>query len=142
MVEHDEEAIREADYVFDIGPGAGVHGGQVSQPRHARSGRCDDGKLITGQYLTGKRERSRYPPPGARARRRKLKVVKATGNNLQECHGRFPAGQIRLRDRRVGRRKIHADHRDAVQDGVDEPERCAADAGPAKPSRGWSISTR
>ncbi|HCT33265.1 MAG TPA: hypothetical protein DF966_08915, partial [Sulfitobacter sp.] len=55
VVEHDEEAIREADYVFDIGPGAGVHGGQVVS--HGTSQEvANDPNSLTGQYLTGKRE--------------------------------------------------------------------------------------
>ncbi|MEC8017221.1 MAG: excinuclease ABC subunit UvrA, partial [Pseudomonadota bacterium] len=55
VVEHDEDAIREADYVFDIGPGAGVHGGQVvshGTPQQI----AEDAASITGQYLSGKRE--------------------------------------------------------------------------------------
>jgi excinuclease ABC subunit A len=55
VVEHDEEAIREADYVLDIGPGAGVHGGQVvasGTPREI----MENPASITGQYLSGSRE--------------------------------------------------------------------------------------
>ena len=54
VVEHDEEAIRDADYVFDIGPGAGVHGGEVvshGPPDHISA----DQNSITGQYLSGQR---------------------------------------------------------------------------------------
>jgi excinuclease ABC subunit A len=68
VVEHDEEAIREADYVFDIGPGAGVHGGQiVAQGTPAEI--AADPASITGQYLSGA-ARSRSPPNAARARAR------------------------------------------------------------------------
>ncbi|MEL6782693.1 MAG: excinuclease ABC subunit A, partial [Pseudomonadota bacterium] len=80
VVEHDEEAIREADYVFDIGPGAGVHGGRiVSHGTPAEI--AADAASITGQYLTGSRE---IAVPGRRRKgnRKKLTVVKATGNNL------------------------------------------------------------
>jgi len=92
VVEHDEEAIREADYVFDIGPGAGVHGGQiVAQGTPAEI--IADPASITGQYLSGVRE---IPVPGVRRKgnRKKLSVVKATGNNLQEVTADFPLGQF------------------------------------------------
>ncbi len=92
VVEHDEEAIREADYVFDIGPGAGVHGGQVvshGTPQQI----ADDPNSITGQYLTGTRE---IPVPALRRKGngKKLKIVKATGNNLQNVTAEFPLGKF------------------------------------------------
>ena len=65
VVEHDEEAIREADYVFDIGPGAGVHGGQVCQPGTPEQVMADPNSF-TGQYLTGARE---IAIPAVRGRR-------------------------------------------------------------------------
>ncbi|MEP4249073.1 excinuclease ABC subunit UvrA [Tateyamaria sp.] len=94
VVEHDEEAIREADYVFDIGPGAGVHGGQVvahGTPEQVAS----DPDSITGQYLTGVREieiptKRRKGKKGAK----KLTVVKATGNNLRNVTVDFPLGKF------------------------------------------------
>ncbi|MEC8195436.1 MAG: excinuclease ABC subunit UvrA, partial [Pseudomonadota bacterium] len=55
VVEHDEEAVREADYVFDIGPGAGVHGGQVVSKGKPEEIAADPASL-TGQYLSGARE--------------------------------------------------------------------------------------
>ena len=81
VVEHDEEAIREADYVFDIGPGAGVHGGQVVA-HGTPADIAASANSITGQYLTGARE---IPVPGKRRKgnKKKLTVVNATGNNLQ-----------------------------------------------------------
>ncbi|KIC49079.1 excinuclease ABC subunit UvrA [Tateyamaria sp. ANG-S1] len=93
VVEHDEEAIREADYVFDIGPGAGVHGGEVvakGTPQElAASG------SITGDYLSGKRE---IAVPATRRKgkkgKKKLTVVKATGNNLQNVTVDFPLGKF------------------------------------------------
>ncbi len=92
VVEHDEEAIREADYVFDIGPGAGVHGGQVvshGTPDHV----ANDPNSLTGQYLTGKREIS-VPAKRRKGNKKKIKVVKATGNNLQNVTVDFPLGQF------------------------------------------------
>jgi len=92
VVEHDEEAIREADYVFDIGPGAGVHGGQVvshGTPAEIAS----DAASITGQYLTGAREIA-VPKTRRKGNKKKIKVVKATGNNLKEVMADFPLGKF------------------------------------------------
>lgn len=92
VVEHDEEAIREADYVFDIGPGAGVHGGRVVSEGTPADIMADPNS-ITGQYLTGSRE---IPVPIKRRKgsKKKLTVVKATGNNLQNITVDFPLAQF------------------------------------------------
>ncbi|WP_299896767.1 excinuclease ABC subunit UvrA [uncultured Ruegeria sp.] len=92
VVEHDEEAIREADYVFDIGPGAGVHGGQVvshGTPEQIAA----DAASITGQYLSGVRE---IPVPADRRKgnKKKVTVVKASGNNLKDVTAEFPLGKF------------------------------------------------
>ena len=92
VVEHDEEAIREADYVFDIGPGAGVHGGQVvshGTPDHI----AGDAASVTGQYLSGVRE---IPVPTERRKgnKKKVTVVKASGNNLRNVTADFPLGKF------------------------------------------------
>ncbi|MBK0327860.1 excinuclease ABC subunit UvrA [Rhodobacteraceae bacterium F11138] len=92
VVEHDEEAIREADYVFDIGPGAGVHGGQVVS--HGTPAQvAADPASITGQYLSGARE---IPIPAKRrkGKGKSVKVVKATGNNLKSVTADFPLGKF------------------------------------------------
>ncbi|MBF9060886.1 excinuclease ABC subunit UvrA [Rhodobacterales bacterium HKCCSP123] len=94
VVEHDEEAIREADYVFDIGPGAGVHGGRiVAQGTPAEI--AADPASITGQYLSGARE---ITVPAERRKGKKggksVTVVKATGNNLKEVTAEFPLGKF------------------------------------------------
>jgi len=92
VVEHDEEAIREADYVFDIGPGAGVHGGRVVSHGVPAVVAADPGS-ITGQYLSGTRE---IPVPAKRrtGNKKKLKVVKASGNNLKDVTAEFPLGKF------------------------------------------------
>ena len=90
VVEHDEEAIREADYVFDIGPGAGVHGGQVvakGTPQEIMA----NADSVTGQYLVGTREIA-VPATRRKTTKKKLTVVKATGNNLQNVTADFPLG--------------------------------------------------
>ncbi len=92
VVEHDEEAIREADYVFDMGPGAGVHGGTIVS--HGTPGEiAADAGSITGQYLAGTRE---IAVPGVRRKGngRALTVVKATGNNLKDVTVDFPLGKF------------------------------------------------
>jgi excinuclease ABC subunit A len=92
VVEHDEEAIRIADYVYDIGPGAGVHGGQVvshGTPEHVSA----DPNSVTGQYLSGTRE---IPVPAERRKGngKSIKVVKAEGNNLKSVDAEFPLGKF------------------------------------------------
>ena len=92
VVEHDEDAIREADYVFDIGPGAGVHGGQIvahGTPQQIR----DNPNSVTGQYLNG----TRAIPFSADRRKgngKMLTVVKASGNNLHDVTANFPLGKF------------------------------------------------
>ena len=92
VVEHDEEAIREADYVFDIGPGAGVHGGEVVA--HGTPAKIiANKKSVTGDYLSGRRK---IPVPNERRKgnNKTLKVVKATGNNLKDITAEFPLGKF------------------------------------------------
>ncbi len=91
VVEHDEDAILQADYVFDIGPGAGIHGGKI-----VAEGTPDEvmanPKSLTGKYLTG--EMSVKVPAQRRKRdpKRKLKVVGAKGNNLKNVTAEIPLG--------------------------------------------------
>jgi len=91
VVEHDEEAIRMADYVVDIGPGAGVHGGRIvfsGTPAQLQA----DPDSVTGQYLSGEREisvpRERQPVDPDRM----MKVIGASGNNLRNVTLEIPAG--------------------------------------------------
>jgi excinuclease ABC subunit A len=91
VVEHDEEAILTADYVIDMGPAAGIHGGAV-----VAQGRPDDimanPDSITGQYLTGARE---IAVPARRrpiSKKKVLRVVGASGNNLKSVTAEIPVG--------------------------------------------------
>ena len=91
VVEHDEDAIRAADYCIDLGPGAGVHGGQVlAQGTPAEIAANPDS--ITGQYLSGARciavPTRRTPPTHW------LKLHNAHGNNLQQVDVEFPVGLL------------------------------------------------
>jgi len=91
VVEHDEDAIRLADYIVDIGPGAGVHGGEV-----VAKGALDDvlkaPRSLTGQYLSGKKRievpAHRNPPN----RKLMLKLKGAGGNNLKNVDLEIPSG--------------------------------------------------
>ncbi|MDC7684296.1 excinuclease ABC subunit UvrA [Asticcacaulis sp. BYS171W] len=97
VVEHDEDAILTADYVIDMGPAAGVHGGEVvaeGTPEEVKN----NPKSLTGQYLTGKREiplffskdtdQERRPID----KKRMLRVIGARGNNLKNVTGEIPVG--------------------------------------------------
>ncbi|MCA3543151.1 MAG: excinuclease ABC subunit UvrA, partial [Rhodobacter sp.] len=92
VVEHDEDAIREADYVFDMGPGAGVHGGQVVSHGTPAQVAADPASL-TGQYLSGGREIA-VPRSRRKGNGKKVTVVGATGNNLQNVTADFPLGKF------------------------------------------------
>ncbi len=92
VVEHDEEAIRTADYVFDIGPGAGVHGGQVVS-HGTPDAVASDANSITGQYLSGTREIS-VPTERRKGKGKSIKVIKAEGNNLKSVNAEFPLGKF------------------------------------------------
>ena len=90
VVEHDEETVREADYIVDIGPGAGVHGGEI-----VAQGTIDDimecEESITGQYLTGKLS---IPVPQKRREisDKFIEVKGASQNNLKNIDAKFPIG--------------------------------------------------
>ena len=92
VVEHDEDTIRTADYLLDIGPGAGIHGGHV-----VAAGTPDEvaknPKSITGQYLSGKKE---IPTPAKRRKGNGLKLVikNARENNLQNIDVTIPLGKM------------------------------------------------
>ncbi len=91
VVEHDEDAVRTADYVVDIGPGAGVHGGEIvsaGTPDHIMS----DKKSLTGKYLTGELQ---IPVPMNRRKadkNRQIKVSGAKANNLKNVSAEIPLG--------------------------------------------------
>ncbi|HBD38442.1 MAG TPA: excinuclease ABC subunit A, partial [Cupriavidus sp.] len=93
VVEHDEDMIRACDYVVDIGPGAGVHGGMIvaeGTPDQIESSPAS----LTGQYLSGQR---RIEVPKTRALpddERLLRIVNATGNNLRNVTAEIPVGLL------------------------------------------------
>lgn len=93
VVEHDEDAIRTADYVVDIGPGAGVHGGAIVA--HGTPAQvADNPDSLTGAYLSGRRQiavppQRRKPDVG-----KQLEVIGARGNNLRNVHLELPVGLL------------------------------------------------
>ncbi|MDM1695951.1 excinuclease ABC subunit UvrA [Thiopseudomonas alkaliphila] len=93
VVEHDEDAIRLADYVVDIGPGAGVHGGNIvaeGTPQQV----MDNPQSLTGQYLSGKKQIT-YPEQRTPVDPKKLlKLSGASGNNLQNVDLEIPVGLL------------------------------------------------
>ena len=92
VVEHDEEAIRAADYVFDIGPGAGINGGEVvglGTPRQIESNK----KSITGQYLSGKK-RIEIPQKRRESNGKYIEIINASGNNLKNVNVKFPLAKF------------------------------------------------
>ncbi|SPF80774.1 excinuclease ABC subunit UvrA [Pseudoprimorskyibacter insulae] len=92
VVEHDEDMIRQADYVFDIGPGAGVHGGQVVS-KGTPDEISDDPASLTGQYLSGSREIS-VPAERRAGNGKVIRVEGACGNNLKNVTAEFPLGKF------------------------------------------------
>ena len=90
VVEHDEEAIRSADHIIDIGPGAGKHGGEI----------CAEGNIdailknknsITAKYLSGKRK-IKVPKKRTKVSEQKIKIIDASENNLKKISVEIPIG--------------------------------------------------
>jgi excinuclease ABC subunit A len=92
VVEHDEDMIRASDHVIDIGPGAGVHGGRVVAQGTPAEVEANLNSL-TGAYLAG-RERIEVPEKRIPVSERFLKIIGATGNNLQSVTAEIPVGLL------------------------------------------------
>ncbi|MCE3269490.1 MAG: excinuclease subunit UvrA, partial [Burkholderiales bacterium] len=92
VVEHDEDAIRSADFIVDIGPGAGEHGGKIIG--YGTLNQILKNKdSITGQYLSGKRK-IEYPKIRRKQDKGYLEVVGASGNNLNNVHLKIPVSNF------------------------------------------------
>jgi excinuclease ABC subunit A len=92
VVEHDEDMIRMADYVVDMGPGAGVHGGVIvaqGTPMQVQN----DPNSMTGQYLSGKRNIA-YSTERTAPDERRLRIIEAYGNNLKHVSLDLPVGLL------------------------------------------------
>ena len=92
VVEHDEDTMREADYVVDIGPGAGVHGGQIVAEGTLNE-ILENENSITGQYLSGKKQ-IMIPEKTREGNGRFIEIIKATENNLKNVSVKFPLGKF------------------------------------------------
>ncbi len=93
VVEHDEEAIHSADHIVDLGPGAGVHGGQIVAQGRVNEIMANPGSL-TGRYLAGQ-ERIELPAQrSARDTKRSLVIRGASGNNLKDIDVEIPVGLL------------------------------------------------
>ncbi|WP_305084921.1 excinuclease ABC subunit UvrA [uncultured Dubosiella sp.] len=92
VVEHDEDTMRASDYIVDVGPGAGVHGGEIvaaGTPEEV----MNDPNSLTGQYLSGKKKID-VPDVRRKGNGKKIRVVKATQNNLKNVTVDFPLGMM------------------------------------------------
>ena len=92
VVEHDEDTMRSADHIVDIGPGAGIHGGNVIYNGPV-SGILDCEESITGQYLSGRRK-IEIPTQRRKGNGKKLKIVGAAQNNLKNISVEIPLGDF------------------------------------------------
>ena len=92
VVEHDEDTMRECDYIVDIGPGAGVHGGQIVAQGTLEE-ILDNPNSITGQYLSGKKE-IQIPEITREGNGNFIEIVKANENNLKNINVKFPLGKF------------------------------------------------
>ncbi|MEQ1785114.1 MAG: excinuclease ABC subunit UvrA, partial [Hyphomonadaceae bacterium] len=90
VVEHDEDAIRTADYVIDMGPGAGIHGGEIVAQGSPEDIMANPASL-TGQYLVGLRQ-IEVPAIRRKGNGKSLKIVGARGNNLRNVSAEIPLG--------------------------------------------------
>ncbi len=112
VVEHDEDTMRAADYIVDVGPGAGVHGGQIVACGTAEEVMNTPGS-ITGDYLSGRRK---IPVPEQRRKGngKYLKVLGAAENNLRHIDVSFPLGTFTCGHRRVRQRQVLPGQRDPL----------------------------
>ena len=92
VVEHDEDTMRSADHIVDIGPGAGIHGGNVIYNGPV-SGILDCEESITGQYLSGRRK-IEIPTERRKGNGKKLKIIGAAQNNLKNISVEIPLGDF------------------------------------------------
>ena len=90
VVEHDEDAIASADHIIDIGPGAGIHGGEIVAEGTAKQIKANKNS-ITGQFMSGKRGIV-IPKVRNKGKGKTLKITGATGNNLQKIDLEIPQG--------------------------------------------------
>ena len=142
VVEHDEDTIHEADWVVDIGPGAGEHGGMVV---HSGSYQelLENTDSLTGDYLSGRRKIEIPKKRRKYDKKRELKVVGAQGEQPPEHRRQFPAGPLHRRHRRQRLGQVHPGQRDPLQGPGQQAQRRQAGGrqaqvrpGPRTPGQG------
>ena len=140
VVEHDEEMMRRSDWLVDMGPGAGLHGGEVvAEGPAAKVAR--NRKSVTGQFLSG--DRTIAIPERRDEDRGTFLVRGAAQHNLKDDRRRVPGRQVRLRHRRLRLREVDARERDRLQGAREPAEQGADQAGRARrSSRASTSSTR
>ena len=92
VVEHDEDTMYAADQIIDIGPGAGVHGGQVMAQGTAEEIKMIDGS-VTGEYLSG-RKKIQVPKNRRKGNKKSIEIIEASENNLKNISVKFPLGMF------------------------------------------------
>ncbi|MEG0768668.1 MAG: excinuclease ABC subunit UvrA [Ruthenibacterium sp.] len=92
VVEHDEETMRAADYLVDIGPGAGIHGGEIIAAGTVDD-ICKEPRSITGQYLSGKKS-IKIPAERRKGNGHWIEIIGATQNNLKNLNVKIPLGAM------------------------------------------------
>ena len=133
VVEHDEDAIRLADHVVDVGPGAGMHGGHIVA-QGTPSDIMNNPNSLTGKYLTGELSvdiPERKPPN----HRRTIKVINARGNNLKNVSAEIPLGLFTCVTGRFRRRQVDAADRHALQGDRAQAQQCQRGRRAARPHR-------
>ena len=91
VVEHDKDMIEHADFVFDIGPGAGIHGGEIVSEGTFQE--IKDHSTLTADYLAGRRQ-IEVPKIRRKGNGKSIKIIGATGNNLKNVSAEFPLGKM------------------------------------------------
>ena len=91
VVEHDKDMIEHADFVFDIGPGAGIHGGEIVSEGTFQE--IKDHSTLTADYLAGRRQ-IEVPKNRRKGNGKSIKITGATGNNLKNVTAEFPLGKM------------------------------------------------
>ena len=144
VVEHDEDAIREADHVVDMGPGAGVHGGEIIAEGTPDA---DHGQPEQPHRPISHRRRSRSPCPKQRRKPTKdrwLKVVGARGNNLKNVTAEIPLGTVHLQSPacRAAANRPSLIETLYKRGGAQAERRARASPARMTASRAWNSSTR
>jgi len=104
VVEHDEDTMYAADYIIDVGPGAGVHGGNIIATGNVEEIKANPNS-ITGKYLSG-REKIEVPKKRRKITNKSIEIIGAKENNLKNINVKIPLGVLTCVTGVSGSRKI------------------------------------